>query len=118
LFAKGEANTAESLIGQTTAVGLFPRGQSLFGLMDGIGNVREWMCNIWGEDLEPVRSEFFNNPQGWRKQVERSGAAQHKTRGGSWISPEAESGWKYDLLMLGDEALFGDVGFRVVFNSK
>lgn len=41
-FDPDKANTFETGIGMTTAVGLFPDGASPYGVLDGIGNVDTW----------------------------------------------------------------------------
>ncbi len=41
-FGANRANTIESGIGQTCAVGLFPQGNSPYGVLDMAGNVWEW----------------------------------------------------------------------------
>jgi energy-coupling factor transporter ATP-binding protein EcfA2 len=41
------ANTYESRLGRTTAVGMYPRGASWVGTMDMCGNVWEWAINDW-----------------------------------------------------------------------
>jgi formylglycine-generating enzyme required for sulfatase activity len=41
-FDPTKGNTAESKIGQTSAVGIFPEGASPYGVMDMSGNVWEW----------------------------------------------------------------------------
>jgi hypothetical protein len=41
-FDPGRCNTAESAIGGTTPVGVYPEGASPFGVMDMAGNVMEW----------------------------------------------------------------------------
>lgn len=49
-------------VGITTAVGLFPRGQSAYGLMDMGGNVREWVSDWFATDY--YQHSPAKNPQG------------------------------------------------------
>src|SRR4030095_11925724 len=41
----GYANTGESHVGRTTAVGVYPQGASPVGALDMSGNVEEWCLN-------------------------------------------------------------------------
>jgi hypothetical protein len=63
------ANTAESGLNRTTAVGVYPQGASPFGVLDLSGNVWEWCLN---EYAAPER-------------VEVSGDAPRVVRGGSFF---------------------------------
>jgi formylglycine-generating enzyme required for sulfatase activity len=44
-----KANTGETGIGTTTAVGCFPGGESPYGCLDMSGNVLEWTRTIWND---------------------------------------------------------------------
>jgi hypothetical protein len=62
------ANTNESRLSRSTAVGMYPHGASPVGALDMSGNVWEWCLNE------------HDNP----RQVEVSGEAIRSLRGGSW----------------------------------
>jgi formylglycine-generating enzyme required for sulfatase activity len=62
------ANTYESELNRSTAVGIYPQGASPVGALDMAGNVWEWCLNE------------YENP----KQTGLSGDARRVTRGGSW----------------------------------
>ncbi len=47
-FGTNHANTAESGLGQTSAVGIFPTGASPYGVLDLAGNVWEWTISLYG----------------------------------------------------------------------
>jgi formylglycine-generating enzyme required for sulfatase activity len=64
-----KTNTAEAIIGRTTAVGIFPSGVSPTGAMDLSGNVWEWCLNefrdtretgIGGENARVLRGGSFS----------------------------------------------------------
>lgn len=65
------ANTAESGLARTIAVGLFPHGRSAAGAMDMAGNVWEWCLNT---SKDP-------------RDVEIREAEQRAVRGGCWYHP-------------------------------
>jgi formylglycine-generating enzyme required for sulfatase activity len=66
----GLANTYESELGRTTAVGMYPQGSSPVGALDMSGNVWEWCLN---EYKDPGR-------------IGLNGKAVRVVRGGSWYS--------------------------------
>jgi len=74
-FDSEKANTSESGIGQTTAVGLFPRGASPYHALDLAGNVREWCSSEYRE--YPYRADDG------REDLASTGS--RVLRGGSWL---------------------------------
>lgn len=85
---------------QTTAVGLYPQGNSPEGVIDLAGNVWEWCMN-----------EYYTP-----ENVRRDGRELRVVRGGSWIT----SSW---VAQGGDRSLFSpdvrldSLGFRVLWES-
>jgi formylglycine-generating enzyme required for sulfatase activity len=69
-WQEGRANTDESELGRTTAVGLYPQGASAQGVLDLAGNTWEWCLNK------------FDTPS----DVTAGGDARRVVRGGSWSS--------------------------------
>lgn len=74
-FDAGKANTSETGIGQTSAVGIFPQGASPYGIMDISGNVWEWCLNE------------YSKPE----KIEESGSELRVLRGGSWYTNQANA---------------------------
>ena len=92
-WREGFANTSESDINRTTAVGMYPQGNSLQGVSDLAGNVWEW-CEDWYDDKKQSRV----------------------LRGGSWyyISRAARADYRYRYVPDFRDFNFG---FRVVCSS-
>ncbi len=94
------ANTYESELGRSTAVGVYPQGASPVGALDMSGNVWEWCLN---EYEHPERTAL-------------AGDARRVVRGGSWALNQADaraaSRHPDDL-----DARFNDMGFRVLCSS-
>ena len=71
-FDPAKANTWDTGIRQTTAVGIFPNGESPYGVMDMSGNVWEWCLN---EFKKPIKDP---------SRIRLAGDASRPLRGGSW----------------------------------
>ncbi len=67
-FDAAKANTDETGLGQTSAVGIFPNGASPYGVLELSGNVWEWCLNEY-EKLDKIGL---------------SGSDSRVVRGGSW----------------------------------
>ncbi|MFC1959134.1 SUMF1/EgtB/PvdO family nonheme iron enzyme [Chloroflexota bacterium] len=92
------ANTSESGLSRTTAVGMYPQGASPVGTLDISGNVYEWCLN--------ERSKASN--------IQMSGTASRVLRGGGWRSSYGSS--IRTAARYGDPPYFRNYyyGFRVV----
>jgi len=74
-WAAGKANTDESGIGETSAVGAFPAGASPCGALDMAGNVWEWTTSLYRP--YPYRSGDGREDPG--------AEGRRVVRGGSWL---------------------------------
>jgi hypothetical protein len=96
----GRANTLESDISHTTAVGMFRAGDSLQGVSDLAGNVWEWCRN---EHKDPRKTEV--------------GETQSRVlRGGSWICSQGDARAVFRGRS-GPGVRLNHIGFRVVVCS-
>ncbi|MDX2078085.1 MAG: SUMF1/EgtB/PvdO family nonheme iron enzyme [bacterium] len=73
-FDATKGNTSATGIGKTSAVGMFPRGESPYGVLDGSGNVWTWTCSL--------RKDYKYNSNDGRE--DESGTGVRIVRGGSW----------------------------------
>jgi formylglycine-generating enzyme required for sulfatase activity len=98
-YEVGRANVDRS-IGRTSAVGIYPQGASVEGVLDLSGNVWEWCLNEYGKP----------------KRTRRSGTECRVLRGGSWSSSR---GFARAVVRYGDDPDVRDslIGFRVVCSS-
>ena len=67
----------DNLIGDTTPVDNYSKGQSPYGLYDMAGNVYQWVADWYGKDY--YKESPADNPQGPKKGSERV------VRGGSFL---------------------------------
>ncbi len=99
-WMEGFANTHESGVGHTTAVGVFLDGDSLQGVSDLAGNVWEWCRNQ------------YDDP----RQTAEGGTRSRVVRGGAWLDAQgfARADYRLDL----NPGRRNDLmGFRVVCSS-
>lgn len=91
------ANTRESGLEQTTAVGVYPGGSSPNGALDLAGNAWEWCLNKYGspQDTDPA------------------GKDSRVLRGGSWYSVHVDARASYRVNLDPDSRSYY-IGFRVV----
>jgi formylglycine-generating enzyme required for sulfatase activity len=115
-FDAEKANTGETNIGGTSAVGCFPAGVSPYGLLDMSGNVWEWTRSLWGKDWSKPDYQYPYDPQDTKR--EDLGASKeilHVLRGGSFINIE----WNVRCVVRGlNPDLRNRIGgFRLVVKS-
>ena len=94
------ANTYESNLNRSTAVGMYPHGASPVGALDLSGNVWEWCLNE------------YDNP----KRVDLSGDARRVVRGGSWNALQVVARAAFRRFHIPAERN-NLLGFRVVCSS-
>ncbi|MFZ4703984.1 MAG: formylglycine-generating enzyme family protein, partial [Candidatus Methylumidiphilus sp.] len=84
------ANTIESGLGETSSVGLFPKGRSPEACLDMAGNVWEWTRSLWGKDWQKPEFAYpYPEPEYQREVRENLQAGDEMwrvVRGGSWFS--------------------------------
>ncbi|MCP5426446.1 MAG: SUMF1/EgtB/PvdO family nonheme iron enzyme [Gammaproteobacteria bacterium] len=99
-WEENRANTCESEISSSTAVGMYPKGESLGGISDMSGNVWEWCLN-----------EFDN-----LENIDLAGDARRVVRGGSWDGDRTSARAAYrNFSAPGGRG--SSIGFRVVCAS-
>jgi iron(II)-dependent oxidoreductase len=106
-------NTAESGIGRTCAVGIYPDGASPFGVLDMVGNVWEWTGSLWGADWDKLEYKYPYDSADGRENLKAGDDVLRVLRGGSWFGYQCDArcsyrSWGYPY---GRGSLFG---FRVV----
>ena len=94
------ANTYESELNRTTAVGMYPQGASPVGALDMGGNIWEWCLNE------------YDRP----KNVTPAGDARRVVRGGSWSGSRAGARAAYRLFFAPGYR-GANLGFRLVCAS-
>jgi formylglycine-generating enzyme required for sulfatase activity len=119
-WEEGRANTTESRLGRTTAVGMYPKGASAQGAMDLAGNVWEWCLDTYEEPSRRSGPETTRRwwSRWWRPQSPAASGSGRETiprvlRGGSWLYLQfyARASYRFDFDP-DDRNYF--IGFRVV----
>ena len=72
-----KGNTSETGIGTTSAAGIFPTGQSPYGVLDMSGNVYDWCLTKWRDSYDEPED---NDPGGDSRRVLRGGAFHDSQR--------------------------------------
>jgi iron(II)-dependent oxidoreductase len=85
-------------IGRATDVARYPQGQSPYGVMDMIGNLREWCRTAWGQDSLDVH-----------------GYTYRAARGGAWNIADPEYLQAIDRAGLSPRGQLNDAGFRCAY---
>lgn len=83
-FDLTRANTRESGIGMTSAVGCFPGGASPFGVLDMSGNIFEWTRSIWGPDSNQPQFNYPYDPNDGRENLSAPQNILRSIRGGAY----------------------------------
>lgn len=112
-FDPNKANTDQTKIGNTSAVGCFPHGASPDGVLDMAGNVWEWTRSLWGKDFRKAEFGYPYDPKDGRESLEASDEVRRVLRGGSFFDNLrlARCASRYRV---GPYFRFRYVGFRVV----
>ena len=104
-FDSENANTSESNIGATSAVGCFARGASVYGIEELSGNVWEW--------TRSVHKKYPYVPRDGRENLKASNDDSRVVRGGSFNNIGRLARCAYRLRSH-PVSLGGNLGFRVV----
>jgi len=83
-FDPANANTAETGIGDTSAVGCFPGGASPYVILDMSGNVWEWTRSLWGKNWGKPEYGYPYQPGADRENLQAPRDMLRVLRGGSF----------------------------------
>jgi formylglycine-generating enzyme required for sulfatase activity len=85
------ANTAESELGRTSPVGIFPKGESPHGVLDGAGNVWEWTSSLWGPAWRRPEFGYPYRADDGREDTSPGDEMARVVRGGSWYNDRSSA---------------------------
>lgn len=74
-----ELANIDNCVGDTVAVGSYPQNASPYGALDMIGNVREWVSDLY--KARYYATSPYYNPKG----PETTDKGEHLVRGGGWL---------------------------------
>jgi formylglycine-generating enzyme required for sulfatase activity len=80
------ANYVDTGIGETSAVGCFPGGKSLYGCEEMSGNVWEWTRSLWGKSYSESEFRYPYKPNDGREKLDAPGEVLRVLRGGAFDS--------------------------------
>lgn len=105
---------AEVKLSETSTVGIFPSGASVYGILDLVGNVMEWTQTSWGSNnVDKPGFGYLYDPTDGREDINAEGF--RVLRGGSWLFSE---GGAQCACRLDPSLYYADVGFRIVLAPK
>jgi formylglycine-generating enzyme required for sulfatase activity/energy-coupling factor transporter ATP-binding protein EcfA2 len=81
---KYRANYRETQIDGTSPVGMFPQGESPYGLLDMSGNVWEWTHSLWGKNWEKPYYKYPYRPDDGREDELADRSILRVLRGGAF----------------------------------
>jgi formylglycine-generating enzyme required for sulfatase activity len=114
-FDPDNANTYETGISSTSAVGCFPNGASPYGVLDMSGNVWEWTRSLWGKSFQEPDFEYPYDPKDGRENLKAPHDIWRAVRGGSWPNIHQAARGAARFRTVPDN--FYTLGFRVVFSG-
>jgi len=79
-----QANYDETGIGTTSAVGIFPDGETDYGCLDMSGNVWEWTRSLWGEEWDKPTFKYPYDSNDGRENIDAPGGVLRVLRGGAF----------------------------------
>jgi formylglycine-generating enzyme required for sulfatase activity len=114
-FDADKANV-ESDIGESSAAGCYPTGDSPYGCEDMCGNVFEWTRSLWGRSYDPEFMYPYSGEDTARENIHADANVRRVVRGGSW--DDHRDGARCAFRYWGrPEDRNGLLGFRVVLRS-
>ena len=88
------SNSEETGLHQPCAVGLFPKGRSLYGCNDMAGNIWEWCSTLWGENMA-TPSYRYPWQDDEREAMEAAPELRRVLRGGCFSSGRMKANCTY-----------------------
>jgi formylglycine-generating enzyme required for sulfatase activity/energy-coupling factor transporter ATP-binding protein EcfA2 len=83
-FEAERCNMADTGIGGTSPVGIFPTGNAVCGAADMAGNVWEWTSSLWGKDWQKPEFGYPYDPRDGRENQDAPDSVLRTLRGGSF----------------------------------